>query len=404
MGKSSKQTKKAGSVKAAKAKADDQASTSTKQSNAPVSKDIVTEHLPPIGLVFTVIACSGFLFVFSFRDVFATGRIIGGASDEALLSFTKSLEFFDDSNGWKSTQGGLSSIKQITTDENNMGGLFVRKIAGAAGMTLQIQKMLPLLMHPANARWKMGHFIPLLWTASVTNLLLAAYYFSSMYDLLSADAAFLPTIFIGILVVEAMVMLFYLMTFGEAKRGPAIALKEGKLPTSVVSRIVARTVFLVSGVMTILAGRDLFYPGQIISFIPRDDVFLEWVGALIHSPPEGSPEAEEYGIAASLHLGDKFVSQLMGANLLLLCIYKFVSAFLIRYGSDGGGLVKAQILWKSQAMGGATILVLVRLFTGAATSASVDIRWYVMAIAYETFILGKCNDQSFSICSPTCCN
>lgn len=85
MGKSSKQTKKAGSVKAAKAKADDQASTSTKQSNAPVSKDIVTEHLPPIGLVFTVIACSGFLFVFSFRDVFATGRIIGGASDEALL-------------------------------------------------------------------------------------------------------------------------------------------------------------------------------------------------------------------------------------------------------------------------------------------------------------------------------
>jgi hypothetical protein len=32
---------------------------------------------------------------------------------------------------------------------------------------------------------------------------------------------------------------------------------------------------------------------------------------------------------------------------------------------------------------------LLRLFTSAATSASVDIRWYVMGIAYETFILGK---------------
>mmetsp|Transcript_2956 Transcript_2956/g.6967 ORF Transcript_2956/g.6967 Transcript_2956/m.6967 type:complete len:276 (+) Transcript_2956:441-1268(+) len=269
-----------------------------------------------------------------------------------------------------------------------MGGLFVRKIAGAAGMTLQIQKMMPLLMHPVNARWKMGHFNPLLWTASVTNLLLAAFYGSCMYDLMTADAAFLPTIFIAILVIEAMVMLYYLMTFGEAKRGPAIALTQGKIPSSVVSRIVGRTVLLVSGAMTLFAARDLFYPGQIMSFIPHDDIYLEWVGALIHSPPEGSPEAEEYGMTAMLHLGDKFVSQLMAANLLLLCMYKFVSAFLIRYGSDGGGLVKSQILWKSQTIGGATILILVRLFTSAATSAGVDIRWPVMAIAYETFILG----------------
>lgn len=84
MGKSSKQQKKVGPTKAANAKTGGQV-TSTKPSKAPVSKDIAAEHLPPIGLVFTVIACSGFLFVFSFRDVFATGRIIGGASDEALL-------------------------------------------------------------------------------------------------------------------------------------------------------------------------------------------------------------------------------------------------------------------------------------------------------------------------------
>ena len=82
MGKASKQAK---SAKAAKPKPDGQ-TTKPKQANAPVSKEVViTENLPPIGLVFTVIACSGFLFVFSFRDVFATGRVIGGSSDEALL-------------------------------------------------------------------------------------------------------------------------------------------------------------------------------------------------------------------------------------------------------------------------------------------------------------------------------
>lgn len=50
-----------------------------------VKKELIEEHLPPICLVFTVIACSGFLLMFSFRDVFATGRNIGGAMDEAYL-------------------------------------------------------------------------------------------------------------------------------------------------------------------------------------------------------------------------------------------------------------------------------------------------------------------------------
>jgi hypothetical protein len=50
-----------------------------------LQKEIVAEHLPPIGLIFTVITCSGFLFMFSFRDVFATGRNVGGSMDEAML-------------------------------------------------------------------------------------------------------------------------------------------------------------------------------------------------------------------------------------------------------------------------------------------------------------------------------
>ena len=50
-----------------------------------ISEAELEEHLPPLNLVFTVIACSGFLFMFSFRDVFATGRVIGGSMDEAML-------------------------------------------------------------------------------------------------------------------------------------------------------------------------------------------------------------------------------------------------------------------------------------------------------------------------------
>ena len=50
----------------------------------PVKED-VNDHLPPILLVFTVMVCSGFLFMYSFRDVFATGRTIGGIQDHAYL-------------------------------------------------------------------------------------------------------------------------------------------------------------------------------------------------------------------------------------------------------------------------------------------------------------------------------
>jgi len=48
------------------------------------AKETVAEHLPPLGLIFTVIACSGFLFVYSFRDVFATGKVFGGSMDMAM--------------------------------------------------------------------------------------------------------------------------------------------------------------------------------------------------------------------------------------------------------------------------------------------------------------------------------
>lgn len=280
-----------------------------------------------------------------------------------------------------------------------MGGLFVLKTGAAAGMTLQIQKMLPILMHPVGARWSMGHFRPLLWTASLSNLLIACFYLCYMSEFAAAGADFLPKTFIFVLVTESTVILSYLLRSAKAKRGPSIALKEGKLPSSVVSRIVGRTVFIATGAMTLFAGRDLFFPGQILDFVPRDDILLEWTGAFIHSPPEGSPEAEEYGITSPLHAGDKFLSQLMAANFLMLCLYKFVSSFLIRYGSDGGGLVKARMIWKGQAIGDALILLLFRLFTSAATSASVDMRWYVMGIAYETFILGKFVGQNlFPVC------
>lgn len=86
MGKASKQ--KAGSAVTAKSPTEPLNSKNSKTDDSlspAVKKELIAEHLPPISLVFTVIACSGFLLMFAFRDVFATGRNIAGEMDEAYL-------------------------------------------------------------------------------------------------------------------------------------------------------------------------------------------------------------------------------------------------------------------------------------------------------------------------------
>jgi hypothetical protein len=268
-----------------------------------------------------------------------------------------------------------------------MGGLFVRKLGGAAAMALQFQKLMPVLMHPWEARWKHGHFRPLLWTGVIANALLGAFYASYLPDLSTAGANGLAQMFIVVLTIESLVVLYYLYTSRNVKKGDAVVMKDGKTPSSIPSRIVARTVAICSGAVTLIAGRDLFFPGEILDFIPRDDVYLEWTNAFFHSPPEGTVEAEEHGMTTTLFIGDKFLSQLMAINFLLLCLFKFVSAFVIRYGSDGSGEVKSRMIWKAQFLGNGLILSLFRLFAPAAKSASLDLRWHLMCLAYETGIL-----------------
>jgi hypothetical protein len=75
MGKSAKTTKDAIAKDGVKSK-------KTAAAQKPVD---VSDHLPPLPLVCTVMLCSGFLFVYAFRDVFATGRNIGGDPDQAFL-------------------------------------------------------------------------------------------------------------------------------------------------------------------------------------------------------------------------------------------------------------------------------------------------------------------------------
>ena len=64
---------------------DGQGGGSGSNENESVKSVDVNDYLPPLPLVITVLACSGFIFLYAFRDVFATGRVIGGASDDALL-------------------------------------------------------------------------------------------------------------------------------------------------------------------------------------------------------------------------------------------------------------------------------------------------------------------------------
>jgi hypothetical protein len=234
----------------------------------------------------------------------------------------------------------------------------------------------------------MGHFRPLLSTAVITNLGIATLYAVYLGELQASGATEMSYCILAILVIEAIVMAFYLTTAKPLKQGPSISMTEGKTPSSVPSRIVTRTIMIVSASMAVISGRDLLFPGFIFEFIPRDDIYLEWTNAFLHSPPKGSPESLHRSMEAPLYVGDKFISQLMGLHVLVACIYKAVSAAGIRYGSDGGGLIKAKIIWRGQFFGDGIILFTFRLFASAASTASLDFRWHVMAIAYETFILG----------------
>mmetsp|Transcript_6880 Transcript_6880/g.15114 ORF Transcript_6880/g.15114 Transcript_6880/m.15114 type:complete len:409 (+) Transcript_6880:167-1393(+) len=347
-------------------------------------------HLAPLPLVMIVLVCSGIMWVMAFRDVMATGRSIAGPMDDAMLHFTKSVDFFDDSGGWKSKQGGLSAIEAVTTDDNNMGGLFVRKVGGAAALAYHTQKIAPLVFQPAAAHWAAGHFAPVLLMSVVGNLIIVLFYALYADDLKAAGAGDMGMIICALLLVEAIAMLGY--TF-SARRGAAASsssatrpLPDGKTESSVPSKIVMKTVGIVSGFFSVIAMRDLFFAGHIMP-IPRDDIYLEWTGALIHSPPPGSVEHEEAGLEAALFLGDKFVSQLMALYMLLTCMFKFTSAFLIRVGKDGSGETKSKLFWRVQALGDALITFIFRLFVGAAISASLDLKWHLMLLGYETFIL-----------------
>jgi hypothetical protein len=302
--------------------------------------------------------------------------------------FTKSTVFFDNAKGWKSQQGGLSSIQQVTTDANNMGGLFIRKVGGAASLAVQSQKLIPLLFHPNGAMWNRGHFRPLLITAALSNIMLAIFYGMYMQDFTFAQAEMLPMVFIGVLCFETAVIIYYLCTQKRATRIHSVAMPAGKTPTSVVSRILTRTVLTVSGFQALIAARDLFLPGYILKFIPRDDIYLEWTGAFLHSPPLDSQEAQDQGMTASLFIGEMYLSQFMALNILILCLYKFVTALFIRYGRDASGVIQAKMIWKCQVFGNVLNLLLFRLFAPAALSASLDLRWHLMAFAYETVILG----------------
>ena len=273
-----------------------------------------------------------------------------------------------------------------------MGDLFVRKLGGAANLGIQTQKLIPLLSHSSDTLWGKGHYIPLLLSSVVGNIALIGFYLFYFQDFTDANVISFPRTVILIMTIESVVMLYYVYGGNYVRVKSSIISKNGKnkqkSPNAITNRIVMRTVSLVSGIVTLIAGRDLFFPGQILP-IPHDDIYLEWTGALIHSPPTGSPEESEYSMEAPLHIGDKFSSQLTALYMLVLCMYKFTTALFVKFGEDGSGEIKCKMIWKGQAIAGCLIVFIFRMFAAASLSASLDLRWHLMCLAYETFILGE---------------
>jgi hypothetical protein len=272
-----------------------------------------------------------------------------------------------------------------------MGGFLIRKLAGGAGCALQLHKIMPLVfVHEPNAQFKMGHYQHLFLAAILGNLSIVAFYASYWDTLTSANAQYIPLLAIAALLVEAVVMLGYWITVRTAHkpRLPAVAMPPGKTPSSFVSNIATRTICIITTLITILATRDIFFSGTILDFIPRDDIYLEWTNALLHSPPANSPEARNQGLESPLYIGDKFIAQLGALYILNLCIYKFISTVAVRYGNDGSGVIKARMMWKVSCIGDAILMMCFRLFAHAAKSASYDTRYHLVLLSYETIILG----------------
>ena len=89
----------------------------------------------------------------------------------------------------------------------------------------------------------------------------------------------------------------------------------------------------------------------------------------------------------SLAAIDFKISQCLAAHVLVLCLAKYVST-TIRLGHDGRGLQQAKLFWQGACVANCALVFVLRLFTPAAASASWDLRYPLMAVAYETFMLG----------------
>lgn len=353
--------------------------------------------------------------------------------------YTKSTAWYDDSRGWKSKQGGLSTVLPVTTDANNMGGLFLRKMSGVAGLAFHTTKLLPIVFHSppmyesgggkkrggmVGASWGAGHFDPLLAIGMMGDVCVGLFYLVRLEDLKNAGAEGLGMAFVLASLVEALVFGLYLVSrrMGDSRSstktkslGSRVNVTTGEYdpqedPNALPSRIVARTVLIVTALISVISVRDCLFPGSILSFIPRDDIYLEWTGAFLHSPPPDTVESDEHGLEAPLYAGDKFVAQQMGMYLALGCLFKFASALFWSKGNrsmggnlenvDRSGVVSSRMIWRAQALGDMMILGILRLFTPAAKSASLDLRWHLMFVAYEMFILCKSVCLSFAV---SCC-
>ena len=254
--------------------------------------------------------------------------------------------------------------------------------------------------------WTAGHYDPLFVLGMMGDLILSGFYLCRMEEMKGAGSSRLGLAYVLAGVVEALVFGLYLVsrrmsTKKQSGKSRLVEMKNEKdpldNPNTLPSRIVARTVMIVSTLISIVSIRDLMFPGTILSFIPRDDIYLEWTGAFYHSPPPNTVEADEHGLEAPLYAGDKFISQLMGLYLALGCMLKFASVIGWTKGSrsmggtvenvDRWGVVASRLIWKTQALGDLLLLALLRMFTPAALTASLDLRWHLMLVAYEMFIL-----------------
>jgi hypothetical protein len=273
----------------------------------------------------------------------------------------------------------LRSFRAIT--HNNAGGFLARRVGAAAVMSVHIPKLVvATFWKPSDQEWSTARFRPVLIVAAVGNTAIVFFYcywaqrFAAEAQQDEGVRNFVLAI-VGVLLAELLAMQYSMV--GTTPTTPANATSGRPILKDdwVVASFLSTLFCLMTVPRMAVAVRDLFLPGRTLHFIPYDDINLQLLSNL---------EANNKQSVAS----DLFLSQLHAVHVLILCLYRFVTAVMwIRHGKDRYVKATIQMIWACLVVGDIMINYVLRIMTPAAAHGWIHLQGHRVWLALEGALL-----------------